>query len=89
MAIPPWLISMGVRFVFKKFRQRTKQKALTFAKGKLTYASIAGLLLPIVSGWVGFDILPEDLLPVYEGALALLAVWGKYRASRGYDKPAE
>jgi hypothetical protein len=56
------------------------------AKGKLTYASIAALLLPTVSAAVGFEILPGELQPVWDGIMAALAIWGKYRASRNYGE---
>jgi hypothetical protein len=84
MSLPPWLVATGVRFVFKKFRERIARRTLSVAKGKLTYASIAALILPVLSAWLGFEIIPADIEPVWQGVTAAIALFGKWRASRNY-----
>jgi len=76
--------SKVLTIMFKKFKERVKRRAMETFKGKLTYGSLAAMLLPLLSQAIGFEVLPADVEPVYNGILAVLAVWGKYRASRGY-----
>ena len=84
MAVPPWLVSLGVKYMFKRWRERVAARAMETARGKLTYASIAAILLPVISSAVGIEIVPADIEPIYQGVLAAVALFGKWRASRNY-----
>lgn len=84
MPIPPILITIGAKLMFKKLRERAAKRAMTALKGKLTYASILALVLPIVSTWIGFEIIPADIEPFYAAVMAGVGLFGKWRASRGY-----
>lgn len=73
-----------IGIMFRKFKARAQRKAMTALRGKLTYASVAGILVPILGAWVGVDLVADDLEPIYQGVLAGIALFGKWRASRGY-----
>lgn len=80
----PWLAKLGVQLMLRKWLARRKANALTSLKGKLTYGSLAAILLPLGSAALGYELLPESWEAVWNGGLAVLAIWGRYRASRGY-----
>lgn len=68
--------------MFKRWRERVARRAMETARGKLTYASVAAILLPVVSAAIGFEVIPADLEPIWNGAMAALALFGRWRASR-------
>lgn len=52
-------------------------------KGKLTYTMLAGLLVSAAARILGDGVLTEaDANELIEAALALVAVYGRYRATR-------
>jgi hypothetical protein len=65
---------------FRAWRERRKERQML--KGKLTYTAVAAVILPVVSGWVGFEILPADLVPFWQAAGSALALYGRWRATR-------
>jgi len=51
-------------------------------KGKLTYTAVLAILAPVLTATLGFDIVPEDLVPFWQAATAAVALYGRWRASR-------
>jgi len=51
-------------------------------KGNLTYTAVLAGIAPVISNWLGFEIVPEELVPFVQAAAAALALYGRWRATK-------
>lgn len=51
-------------------------------KGKLTYAGIGALVIGLVTQLLGIDIAPPEVDAVLTAGAAIVAVYGRWRATR-------
>jgi hypothetical protein len=75
LLIKPW----------KRFRNwRAKRKGEPVFKGKLTYATLGGLIVALAATALGDGVLTQaDLDELGQAVLALVAIYGRYRATKG------
>lgn len=76
------LIKLGrkARKAFRAWRQLKKGKQVL--KGKLTYAGIGALVIGLVTQLLGIDIAPPEVDAVLTAGAAIVAVYGRWRATR-------
>jgi hypothetical protein len=66
--------------LIKRWRQRRKGKKMF--KGKLTYSALAAIVAVQVGKLLGVEIAESEVAQVTEAVLALVAIYGRWRASR-------
>lgn len=71
-----WLKYRPIR-AWKEFRQEKKM-----LQGKLTYTGITVLAVGWISQLVGVDIAPTEVDAVVNAGATLLAIFGRWRATR-------
>ena len=78
MAINPWVIPIG-KMIFKWWRRRKEKQML---EGKLTYTALAAVAAPIVGRLLGIELAESDMAMVFQAAMVLVGVYGRWRATR-------
>jgi uncharacterized membrane protein len=72
----PWLKIQLIKFIVRKVKEKR------MFKGKLTYSAVAALLAVQVGKLLGVEVLEADVAAVTEAVLAVVALYGRWRATR-------
>lgn len=75
-AVPVWLTELIIRGIVRKIKEKR------MLKGKLTYTALAGILASVLSRVLGFEVGEGEVQQLVEAVLAVVAVYGRFRATR-------
>jgi hypothetical protein len=68
----------------RRIAKRAKRKGESVLKGKLTYGALGGIIAALSVAVLGDGVITEaDLNEIGQAALALVAVYGRWRATKG------
>ena len=76
-AVKLWLLIKPIKRI-KEFRN----KETKVFKGRLTYASLAVVLAPLVARLFGFEVAETDIVALFQAGAVFVGFYGRYRATK-------
>ena len=74
-----WLVVKPVKRV-KEWR--AQRRGAQVFKGKLTYSMAGGAAVVFIGQALGIELAQEEVASIIGGAMALVAIYGRYRATK-------